>query len=83
MARISLESQIKEEDVEESRDDLDSQGNIKNRASQRPDDFSSFIAGQSAQDKNEYSVKDPRNSHPPSRSSFGSPASRAASQADN
>ena len=43
MGRISLESQIKEEDVEESRDDLDSQGQVKNGASMRQDDFSSFV----------------------------------------
>ena len=45
MGRISLESQIKEEEVEESRDDLDSQGQIKHVGSMRQDDFSSFVGG--------------------------------------
>lgn len=78
LARISLESQIKEEEVEESREDVDSQGRAKNRAS-RIENLSSFI-GQSAAGQG--NLMDPRNSCPPSRSSFGSPTSRVASQLD-
>lgn len=64
--------------MEESREDVDSQGRAKNRAS-RIENLSSFI-GQSAAGQG--NLMDPRNSCPPSRSSFGSPTSRVASQLD-
>merc|ERR1711937_745911 len=75
LARISLESQIKEEEIEESREDYDSHGRPRDRGSRltRRENLSSFIGGNQGQSN----LMDPRSSRPPSHSSFGSPGSRA------
>ena len=79
LARISLESQIKEEEVEESREDYDSHGQkLDTRSRITRDNLSSFI-GQgvaNAMDPNQCSG-------PPSRSSNGSDMSPASIQTAN